>query len=78
MPQKPTPDEDDEDADDYSPVSFVPDPIMTQPIRDVWDRKRRMIQSRKDAVKMWAPIMESFRAYGELLVYVYMPEDLGR
>lgn len=45
---------------------------------DVGERKRRIIQSRKDATKMWAPILEGFRAYGATLHYVHVIEDLGR
>jgi hypothetical protein len=47
-------------------------------VLNVWDRKRRILQSRKDAKAMWQPILEGYRAYSETLKYIHVIDTLDR
>lgn len=65
-PRKPIDPEDDEEEDYTPPPTRLPAEVIS-----VWERKRRVIQSKRDANLMWQPIVEGYRAYSESLKYAY-------
>jgi hypothetical protein len=71
VPRKPIPPEDDKEDE-------VPSHRLPAEVIGVWERKRRILQSKKDAKAMWAPILEGYRAYSETLKYIHVIETLDR
>ena len=62
--------EEEDEAPEYDPAYFIPEPPLPQGVRDAWERKRRRQQSVKDAITMWQPILENYREYSRHLTFV--------
>ena len=71
-------DEDDGSEHDGDEWQHVPPPSLPKTVTDMWERKRRIAESKKAAERMGAEVLESLREYGERLKYAPKDYDLGR
>lgn len=70
-------DREEDDETEGDEWQHVPPPSLPRSVTDMWERKRRIAESRKAAEKMGAEVLESLREYGEKLKYT-RDYDLGR
>jgi hypothetical protein len=70
-------DEDDEDSEGEEWRDDQPTPPLPRSVTDIWERKRRIADSRRAAEKMGAEVLESLREYSKRLKYAPPDYDLG-